>query len=232
MHASVSSYARTFLHQQEGTSQSMYLDGLGTVRVGSGLQIDPLSMALRLPFVHRSGGNTATPSEIEEAWQRVKDQGRRRERHFVRHRGPAALSPADLMLPLDLLQALSARRLERMTAAMAQMTPEFRRFEEWPADAQLALIGMGWALGPGFARHGGWPGLRAACAAQDFKLAAAQCGISQSSVRRNQAHRHLFANAGNVLLGQERVERLFYPTILLPPIGLKNSAPALPPDAA
>lgn len=213
MHPSVASYAREFLDRFEGTSLSMYLDRSGLVRVGVGMVIDPLSLALRLPFVHRLDKSAATQEEITAAWQAVKQSRAPRERG-----SPGRSVPADLMLLSTTCDRLFARRLERLTEVLAYMVCEFAELPDWPADAQLALIGIGWELGPGFARRGRWPALRAACAARDFKKAAASCQIPEASVSRNHAHRHLFTNAANVLSSDKPLSQLFYPAILLAPI--------------
>ena len=57
---------------------------------------------------------------------------------------------------------------------------EFQKFDEWPADAQLALHSMAWAMGSAFAARGKWPHFRAACAKMDFDLAADNCKMSEA----------------------------------------------------
>lgn len=212
MYPSVTAYCLEFLERFEGKSLSMFLDSGGLVRVGVGMVVDPLSLAIRLPFVHRQDGTAATPEEITAAWQAVKHS------RVLRHR--SACGPAvqlDLIIPTADCDKLFTRRLERLVDALSYMVCEFADFKLWPADAQLALISLGWAQGPGFARRGRCAALRAACAAHDFKAAAACCGIVECSVSRNQAHRHLFTNAANVLDGALPLERLVYPAILLAP---------------
>lgn len=225
MHPSVACYAREFLDRFEGTSLSMYLDRSGLVRVGVGMVIDPLSLALRLPFVHRLDRSAATEEEVTAAWQAVKQSRAPRERS-----SPVPPDPGDLILQSTTCERLFARRLERLTEALAYVVCEFAELQAWPADAQLALIGIGWELGPGFARRGRWPALRAACAARDFKAAAASCHIPAASVSRNHAHRHLFTNAANAIGSNKPASQLFYPAILLAPVmpdfrALRRAAP-------
>lgn len=214
MYPSVAAYARSFLERFEGNRESMYLGEKDLVRVGVGMVIDPVSLAVRLPFVHQRDGSPASVAEISAVWHAVKQSRGRR--------GTWTMPPADgleLVLSQTLSSALLMRRVERLLAALSYVVPEFCQIDVWPADAQLALLGMGWVLGPGFARQSRWSALRTACAALDFKAAATTCMIVEAPPSRNHTHRHLFTNAANALEGNAPVEKLFYPTILLAPIG-------------
>ena len=96
----------------------------------------------------------------------------------------------------------------------------FQSFDTWPADAQLALLSMAWAMGPG--GPGGFPHFRAGCQALDFKTAAAQCQMNAAGnpglVPRNQANVTLFSNAAIVLAGEAKGSfqrpTLYYPRVL------------------
>lgn len=78
---------------------------------------------------------------------------------------------------------------------------EFSSYENWPADAQLGLLSMSWAMGPKF--H--FPKFELACKANRWDLAASECRMDDSHnpglVPRNVQNANLFKNA-------EAIERL------------------------
>jgi hypothetical protein len=212
MHDSVRKNARELLNTFDGTVPYMYLDSLGYVVVGIGTLLSTSRHATLLPFVHRGSHAPATAEQIAAAWKVVKENQALRT---CGHRPFAELS--ELILTDQGVTELFNRQLEFITGALLRKTPEFQLFDSWPADAQLGLIGMGWAMGAGFAQAGRWPEFRAACAAQDFKMAAAQCHSPHGRTARNQTHCHLFTNAANARLAGHPPEQLFYPQVLLVP---------------
>ena len=93
----------------------------------------------------------------------------------------------------------------------------FRAFESWPADAQMALLSMAWAIGP--AALPSFHHFNAACDAMNFRAAAGFCKMTSrqpGSVPRNKANATLLLNASVVLAGESTFprSRLFYPTDL------------------
>jgi hypothetical protein len=100
----------------------------------------------------------------------------------------------------------------------------FKDFDNWPADAQLGLLSMAWALGPGFSSS--WPKFSAACQKADFDAAAENCQMSAVGnagvIPRNRADKQLFKNAAAVLMDEDassyRRGNLYYPTVLLKPV--------------
>ncbi|GAB2631505.1 hypothetical protein [Nocardia goodfellowii] len=73
----------------------------------------------------------------------------------------------------------------------------FAAFNSWPADAQLGLLSMGWAMGPKF--H--FPRFQDAACTRDWLRCAATCRINPESgrmPRRNDRNQQLFRNAFRV----------------------------------
>jgi hypothetical protein len=72
---------------------------------------------------------------------------------------------------------------------------EFAEFDDWPADAQLGLLSMAWALGPAFR----FLNFQAACQARDFRTAAVESHMNDTNnpgLRpRNKANFQLFESA-------------------------------------
>jgi len=183
-----------FTKPMEGELLWMYQDTLGKVTIALGYLIDTEAAALAVPgdgapFTREQDGGVASPGEISAEWQRVKAD--------TQHTGRAQeyRNLTDLRIDSAGCAALTARRLAAFSASLAQ-TAEFAGMDGWPADAQLSLLSMAWAMGPAFARGGAWPVFRGACSGFDWLAAAANCNMSNSwLIKRNAVNRGLFRNA-------------------------------------
>jgi hypothetical protein len=198
----------------------MYLDVLGLVTVGVGNLVDPVLAAQALPFrfKNRPGiaapGSAATADQIAAEWQALKNDP------SLKTRGYKACEPiTQLELSDDAIDSLIIDRLTKNESFLKRQ-PWFQDFDTWPADAQLGLLSMAWAMGP--AGPGTFPSFRAACQRLDFNTAAAQCKMNEAGnpgvVPRNQANFTLFSNAATVVAGaaQGGLQRsnLYYPQVL------------------
>jgi hypothetical protein len=170
--------------QFEGEVPWMYLDVKGLVTVAVGNLIDPLSEALKLPFVG-ADGKPVDAQTITNNWHAVKAHqecarlGYRYARQFTA-----------IQLTDDGIASLVAERLVGNWAFMR--SHYFPAADSWPAPAQLAVSSLAWALGAG------WPVIFKACGAsakrQDWMACADQCAIKGggSIIRRNAATAALF----------------------------------------
>jgi hypothetical protein len=179
----------------------MYLDVKGLVTVGVGNLVDPVEEAQKLPFQFKnrpgiaSPGALATVDQIAAEWQMLKSN------QELAHEVYTACDPiTELELSDDAIGALIRNRLTDNESFLKRQV-WFTAFETWPADAQLGLLSMAWAMGP--AGPGGFPHFRAACQTQDFKTAATECKMDETKnpglVPRNQADFVLFSNAAAVV---------------------------------
>lgn len=197
MYPSVRSAFPTFSKNFEGRVSYMYLDIKGLVTIGVGNLIDPMSLALPLPFVHKSDLSSATQDEIQTDWQAVKGR-------------PDLATVKDYLKQFDLLTALKLTDdsidqlvLSKLDSNVTTLknTTEFADLDNWPADAQLGLFSMAWAMGPAFGP--GFPSFRAACAAKDWNTAATQSRMNDTNnpglTPRNTANHTLFSNAAQVV---------------------------------
>ena len=84
----------------------------------------------------------------------------------------------------------------------------FPDLDEWPADAQMGLLSMAWAMGPHFPRS--WPHFSAACEVRQWEAVATphgvpsscqmhEAGTNASFKMRNAANLVLFGNADVVV---------------------------------
>lgn len=220
MHLSVQSQFRTFNEPFEGAIPYMYLDVLGLVTVGVGNLIDPVTVATSLPFRFKqkpgiqTPGALATPEQIAEEWQKLKGDT------SLAHKGHLTCAPiTDLELDSTAIDGVIAERLARNESFLKRQKP-FKDFDNWPADGQLALLSMCWAMGPGGALN--FHQFCSSCAKMDFKAAAAECKMKEQGnpgvIPRNKAHRTLLSNAAAVIAGEKTLgyqrSTLYYPNAL------------------
>ncbi len=197
MYQSVQDAFTAFSTPLEGKVNFMYLDIKGLVTVGIGNLIDPVDKALNLPFVHKSDGSAATQDEISNEWNTLKSQPDLAQKGYK-----ACEAITNLMLTDDSIAQLVTTKLN-LNATTLKSTSEFSDMDSWPADAQLGLLSMAWAMGPGFGPS--WPNFRTACAAHDWATAAANCRMNETGnpglKPRNDADVLLFTNAAAVQTG-------------------------------
>lgn len=207
MFPSVQSAFRAFTTTFEGCVPYMYLDIKGLVTVAVGNLVDPIELAQALPFRFKNKpgieapGSPATAAQIAAEWHILKDNTR------LAAEGHKACEPITrLELSDDSINTLLLDRLARNESFLKRQQ-WFRDFDTWPADAQLGLLSMAWAMGP--AGPGQFPHFRAACQSLDFNTAAAECKMNDAAnpglVPRNQANFTLFSNAAIVLAGESSV---------------------------
>jgi GH24 family phage-related lysozyme (muramidase) len=216
---------------KEGRVRHLYIDLLGWVTVGIGNLVDPASLALALPFV-RVDGERASESEILAEWQRVKNQacgsyatpksctwvlpdGRfDPKRPCLAHQGHrAAANFTKLSLSEYEIGRLCSSKMSEMWTQLRHYIPNI---DGWPCDAQMALLSLSWAMGPGFVPT--YPKFFAAAKRNDFETCAAECGMRESDnpgvKPRNIANKILFMNAHWIVQHGFDLETLYYPRAL------------------
>jgi len=218
MRAAVRTSFRAFNAKYEGTVNFMYVDVKNLVTIGVGNLIDPISLAVNLPFKYnaKQGAKAGTPAsrpDIEAEWKKIKGAG-------LAHKGYKACG---LLTTLELddqaIATLISARLASNESILKRHRP-FSTFDAWPADAQMALLSMAWAMGAGFGPK--WPKFSAACNAQNFDDAAANCKMNEAGnpglAPRNRANKALFENAASVAAGGGSPDVLYFPTVLIKPV--------------
>ncbi len=180
---------REFNAPLEGVIPHMYLDVRGLVTTGIGCLIDPMSLALELPW--QRGYQPATRDEVADEWWRVK----RMKRGLLAARYQGALYLTNV--------AIDALLKERLEANEAVLCAFFDGFETFPLEAQKAIHSMAWGLGAGSTEPGvtssEWPRLQAAVRERNWLKAAEECAIKTRDNRgvaaRNSENRGLFLEA-------------------------------------
>jgi GH24 family phage-related lysozyme (muramidase) len=204
MHFSVLEAWHRFSEPLEGRVYSLYVDVKNLVTTGVGNLVDPLPLALQLPWKHEKTGEIATRDEVTAAWNTLK------------HHPGLAVQPGGSLVPLSKLHYNTAARLndlrltdEDIDALVAQKLQEFEahlrkhHFHDWdsfPADAQLGILSMAWACGPGFPQT--FKTFARVATAQDWVAAKASCAIRTAGnpgvVPRNRNNERCFLNAATV----------------------------------
>jgi hypothetical protein len=189
----------------------MYLDVFGLVTTGVGNLIDSPEAAKRLNWIARNG-RPATNEEIEAEW------------HEVKAREPGLIASAyrtdrGLILSELTIDLMVARRL---VANASILREEFSEWGSFPADAQLGILSLAWAVGAGFPRNGEWPKCTAAIRRRDWLTAAVESMIrterNPGVVPRNRAQRVCFLNAAAIEENPEALSfaECYWPLELVP----------------
>lgn len=174
-----------FSAQREGFTPFMYCDTLNLVTTGIGNLVDAsgrntfdisagaMAPAMNLPWKFKAPGwtsknplaaDTASQADIREAWIRTKLK-EQEVPEFNKGGGFKYAGLTPLTLDMAGLKALFEKTLTRFDGTLAG---RYRGYETYPADAQLAMLSMAWAMGPAF----NFPQFKAAMEARDFEKAA------------------------------------------------------------
>jgi hypothetical protein len=156
----------------------MYLDTHEPplVTIGVGNLIDPVSEAVKLPFVlspyvgiglrPQVGQRLATPSEITAEWAKVKSRT-----DLVYHATEVWYSIASMFLANYSIDALVLARFDSNDAILSH---RFR--SDVPSNCWLALHSMAWAMGPNF----NFPHFQAAWSVKDWDTCAVECHMDDT----------------------------------------------------
>lgn len=164
------------------------------VTTAIGILIDPVEESLKLPWRDTAAGGLVSQQDIRNEWNTVKNLTShwKDKPEFWEKRAVLRLADADI-------DALVLSKLDQFEILL-NLRYEFADLQAWPADAQLGLFSMCWAIGSaGFDK---FPNFRKACLKRDW-FAAVHEGILDSShnpglIPRNKANAMCFINAQNV----------------------------------
>jgi GH24 family phage-related lysozyme (muramidase) len=207
--------------QFEGRVPHMYADILGLITCGVGNLIDPKGAALELPW-KTHGGELASSAQVSQEWDHIKAASK-----ALAHRSLAvqATYTSVRLTDADIDELVLSVLLRNAADIEAHY---FHDFDSFPADAQLAIMSMAWAVGSGFARK--FPTFSKCVAAHDWSGAATNCKIRVGTkgdpsynpgvIPRNNANIICFANAAAVVANSLPLDVVHWPAF--------PSAPAVP----
>lgn len=215
MHAAVRQKLPGFLKEYEGKFNFMYLDKKGLVTVGIGFLLKTADSAAKLDFQHKGGG-TASTGEKRAEWKKVKAST-----HLINKGGSAFAAITDLVLSnkgIEQMMRMHMDAIEKYVKTNPAAKKYFGDFDNWPADAQMGLLGICWGIMPIPAF--GWYKFPEACRTKDWATAAEQCRIKDAPTGRNQGHKRMFENAAIVEKYKLEIKTLHWPAILLKPVNI------------
>jgi GH24 family phage-related lysozyme (muramidase) len=187
MRSSVAAVFFDFSKSFEGYTTFLYLDVKGLMTCGVGNLVDPIELALGLPW--QDGGVPASQADITAQWELVKSR-----QDMKLQGGGAFASLTTMRLTDDAVAALVQNKAASMELTLKGYFPGY---DALPADAQLGVLSMAWAMGPAFPP--GFPRFSAALNAQDWATCAAQCLMDATGnpglTPRNAANQKLFLAA-------------------------------------
>ena len=195
----------------EGYLTFMYLDvgditdpsKPGLVTTGMGNLIDPIELALSLPWVNPDG-SPASQDVIRSQWQAVKS------RQDMKSGGGSAYEKlTTIRLTVDGVKTLIARKLLANEDALLKQFPSY---PSWNSDAQLGIHSLSWARGPNN-YSGAYPSFYKALnqSPPDFTTAAKESRMYNGTKERNDANFKLFQNAAAVQTQGLDPDILWYP---------------------
>jgi hypothetical protein len=202
MHASVVPALRQFLGHGEGDINYMYLDsrpGDRKVTTGIGFLIDPLAKCLqehstnRLPWYR--GGNRATDQEVRQEWEQVKGM-----QDFARGQSGRAFqgrTALDLRLQQHNIEQYFRQTAQDYRQQLMEGSQRFAQFDTYPADAQMGILALAWAVGAGgiLASYGNF---RTACFRRNWRVAGNESGWTTATAGRRSQVRQMFYNAAAI----------------------------------
>lgn len=206
MHQSVMDAFVPFSSPLEGVCKNLYADVKGLLTTAIGCLVDPMQMALMLPWV-MPDGSPASQVEIARQWAAFKAQPGLKDYPAL---SKTVLGATTMRLTDDGVLRLVSQRLLANEAVLRGYFPNWDRF---PADAQLACCSMAWAVGAGYPHTFG--NFRAAANAQNWTSAMAACDIQTAGnagiIPRNAANKLCLANAAAVVAQNLPLDVLHWP---------------------
>jgi GH24 family phage-related lysozyme (muramidase) len=195
----------------EGEEPWMYLDILGYVTTAIGNKVDPVGEALGLPWVN-ADGSASSAAEITAAWnavdaERSDPKGETQTSGLATRYGGAFGGVTSIRLtPAGIAQVFNAQVLINE----ATLRRYFPSYDTLPADAQMGIHSMAWAMGAGFPAT--FTAFTAAVNARDFVTAGKNAGFRGSGVQtRIAADAVMFGNAAAVQAQGLDPSVLYYP---------------------
>lgn len=225
MHESVRDVWHQFSEPLEGRVHSIYVDILGLCTTGVGNLIDPVHLALEYPW-KLPDGSLASKDEIRRQWQLVKDDRERLKKLHYRY----AAQLTTIRLTDEDIDAIVLKKLESNERYIRTWLPNY---DDAPADAQLAIHSMAWAVGPAFNQK--FPTFTAAARLARWWDCAHGCKIREEGnpgvVPRNKANRLCFENAAAVAASGDDYSVLHWPGkfVSRPQLREEDPPPLAPP---
>lgn len=191
----------------EGRVPTMYCDCLGLITTGVGNLINTFWQANQLPWL-LADGTKADMADVGDDWHKLHDNAQ----YYAKRAWHVYTKAMKCHLNDEAIDALCQRQLAANEASFRKRWPDFDAF---PADAQLAIHSMGWAVGAAFYQK--FPNLSACIDRQDWEGCVASCKIREEGnpgvVPRNAKNCFCFHNAAIVKASEFTADVLHWPNL-------------------
>ncbi len=213
MHVSYERY-HDFSAPMEGRVATFYCDILGLITIGVGNLCNTLAQAIALPML-LADGSRASAADITADWNKLAAD----RAYYAARKWSIYSKTMRCHLSEEGIDALVKRTLASNEAIIKRRFPAWDSF---PADAQLAIMSVAWAVGAAFwtSKQRGGPGfinLARCIDAQDWEGCVAACEIRTAGnpgvVPRNAKNRFCFHNAQLVKDYALAVDHLCWPDL-------------------
>lgn len=195
----------------EGRVPTFYCDILGLITIAVGNLVNTLPQALALPML-LADGTKADQADIAADWHKLHDNAA----YYAKRAWMVYTNTMRCHLDDAGIDALVRQTLAANEAIIRKRFPAWDTF---PADAQLAIMSIAWAVGAGF--YVKFTNLAHCIDAQDWEACVATCKIREEGnpgvVPRNAKNRFCFHNAAIVKNCKLDAEKLFWPETAIYP---------------
>lgn len=184
-----------FTAELEGTCLWMYLDVEGLVTTGIGNLINAPDAAIKFNNWYHRNGTPATDQEVINEWNVVKalQSHSNDDELFWKDRAVLMMNPTET----DKKVLAMAKQVE----TYVMLRPQMHSYCNWPADAQMAVLSMEWAMGDG--HMSSYHKFLACANRNDFTGMADECYMDDTHnpglIKRNLYNKALFENAARVI---------------------------------
>lgn len=211
---------RPLSEKLEGVVRWPYCDVRRLLTVAVGCILEPRALALSLPW--QINGRRATDAEVRADLQAVHDSANAWEKPWTAKRQE---SLSRIRLTDEGVDGLVGRRLDANVDWFR--TKLFPEWDDYSADAQLAMMLTAWGIGAAFDRASPpRPGLVAAIRERDWLSAKAHAHLSEAYnsgvIERNRAIERCFDNAATVAMHGLDPSVLHWPAFVLPPVDITS----------
>lgn len=200
-------------------------------RLNNEVSARAMQPALNLPWKKKAlgwtsknplAGELVSPAEVADAWTLVKRQNEVVP-DFSQRGGGKYAGLSNLTLDMNGIRDLFNTTLTRFENTLREKNANW---DSWPADAQLAMLSMSWAMGPAFTDK--FKAMKIALDRGDFASAGAQSyfkggGDLKDPTSRNAENAIMFKNAADVMKGGVDPNRLFFPGAVATSAGILPS---------
>ncbi|HWU63483.1 MAG TPA: hypothetical protein VN112_15805, partial [Ensifer sp.] len=135
--------ARNLILEAEGFIEHMYLDTVSQITIGYGTMLPTAASSTTITMLNKATNQPATVDEKVKAWNTLREFSP--VNHKLNMKAEAFADMTDLVI-----NELQAERLFNLKLGgfVSMLQKHYPKFEDFPEDAQIAILDMAYNLGP------------------------------------------------------------------------------------